>query len=110
MTYDVASTVTTVSPAKTGDAREAITVRFVADEARLDSPIASCPDPLLPQGFAYGEGKAAKGTMSRAPVARRPFTTMLEPGGFSTCLHIRRDRGVATFKQTMKPAQPAGVG
>lgn len=61
MTYDVASSATEVSSAKTGDARGAITVQFVADKAEWDRLIASSPDPHLPQGFAYGEGKAAKG-------------------------------------------------
>jgi len=86
MTYDVASTVTTVSPAKTGDAREAITIQLVADKARWDSLIASCPDPHLPQGFAYGEGKAAKGwTIRRALLLQAG-----QPVAIATVLELRR--------------------
>jgi len=57
------------------------------------------PRPALPQGFAYGEGKAAKG----------PVVTGLRPDGFAI-QRPRIQRGATTFKQTMKPAQPAGDG
>ena len=86
MTYDVLSTATPVSPAKTGDARGAITVRFVADKAEWDRLIASCPDPHLPQGFAYGEGKAAKGWT----VQRALFLEAGRPVAIATVLELRR--------------------
>lgn len=86
MTYGVLSTVTTVSPAKTGDAREVITIQLVADQARWDNLIASCPDPHLPQGFAYGEGKAAKGWTIR----RALFLAAGKPVAIATVLELRR--------------------
>ena len=86
MAYDVASAATEVSPAKTGDARGAITVQFVADKAEWDSLIASCPVPHLPQGFAYGEGKAAKGWTVR----RALFVAGGRPVAIATVLELRR--------------------
>lgn len=86
MTYDVLSAVTGVSPAKTGDAREVITVQLVADKAAWDSLIASCPAPHLPQGFAYGEGKAAKGWTVR----RALFLAGGRPVAIATVLELRR--------------------
>jgi len=64
MTYDVASTVTTVSPAKTGDAREAITVQRMADKARPDSSIASCPDPLCHRASPMAKARRRRGLSS----------------------------------------------
>ena len=75
-----------VSPANTGDAREAIDIRITADQAEWDSLIASCPDPHLPQGFAYGEGKAAKGWTVRRAV----FSDGGRPVAFATVLELRR--------------------
>jgi hypothetical protein len=86
MTYDVASAATKVSPVKTGDARGAITVQFVADKAEWDRLIASCPDPHLPQGFAYGEGKAAKAWTLR----RALFLSSGRPVAIATVLELRR--------------------
>ncbi len=98
MTYDVLSAGTPDSPAKTGDAKQAITVQLVADQARWDSLIAACPAPHLPQGFAYGEGKAAKGwTIRRALLlqAGRPvaIATVLELRRFGIRLVNRINRG-----------------
>jgi len=105
MTYDVLSTATPVSPAKTGDAREAITIQLVADKARWDSLIASCPDPHLPQGFAYGEGKAAKGWTIRRVLllaAGRPvaIATVLELRRFGLRLVNRINRGPLFLERT----------
>lgn len=105
MTYDVLSTATPVSPAKTGDAREAITIQLVADKARWDSLIASCPDPHLPQGFAYGEGKAAKGWTVRRVLllaAGRPvaIATVLELRRFGLRLVNRINRGPLFLERT----------
>lgn len=86
MTYDVASAVTRVSPVKAGDARGAITVQLVADKAEWDRLIASCPDPHLPQGFAYGEGKAAKGWT----IERALFLEAGRPVAIATVLVLRR--------------------
>lgn len=98
MTYDVLSADTPDSPAKTGDAKQVITVQLVADQARWDSLIAACPAPHLPQGFAYGEGKAAKGwTIRRALLlqAGRPvaIATVLELRRFGIRLVNRINRG-----------------
>jgi hypothetical protein len=98
MTYDVASTVTTVAPARTGDAMQPIAVELVADQAHWDSLVAACPTPHLPQGFAYGQGKAAKGwTIRRALLlaAGRPvaIATVLELRRFGLRLLSRINRG-----------------
>jgi CelD/BcsL family acetyltransferase involved in cellulose biosynthesis len=86
MTYDVASAVTAASPAQTGDAREAITIQLVADQAEWERLLASCPDPHLPQGFAYGEGKAATGWT----VKRALFLEAGRPVAMATVLQLRR--------------------
>ncbi|WP_082533521.1 GNAT family N-acetyltransferase [Devosia sp. Root413D1] len=114
MTYDVLSTATPVSPAKTGDAREAITAELVADKARWDSLIASCPDPHLPQGFAYGEGKAAKGWTVRRVVfleAGRPvaIATVLEFRRFGLHLVNRVNRGPLFLDAAPDAAEIVGV-
>ncbi|OEO28892.1 hypothetical protein VW23_028085 [Devosia insulae DS-56] len=114
MTYDVLSAVTKVSPAKTGDAREVITVQLVADKARWDSLIASCPDPHLPQGFAYGEGKAAKGWAIKRVVflnAGRPvaIATVLELRRFGLRLVNRVNRGPLFLAATPDAAEIVGV-
>jgi CelD/BcsL family acetyltransferase involved in cellulose biosynthesis len=86
LAVDVTITGPRVSPAKTGDAREAIEVRTTADQAEWDRLMASCPDPHLPQGFAYGEGKAAKGWTVRRAV----FSHAGRPVAFATVLELRR--------------------
>jgi hypothetical protein len=86
MAYDVTSSAAAVSPARTGDAREAISLRFVADKAEWDSLIASCPTPHLPQSFAYGEGKAANGWSLR----RALFLAAGRPIAIASVLEFRR--------------------
>lgn len=98
MTIHFTTVATSVSPAKAEDARGAITVRLSADKAEWDSLIASCPDPHLPQGFAYGEGKAAKGwTVKRAVFSRAgtpvAIATVLEFRRFGVRLLSRVNRG-----------------
>ncbi len=114
MTYDVLSAVTTDSPAKTGDTREVITAELVADKARWNSLIASCPDPHLPQSFAYGEGKAAKGwTIRRALFleAGRPvaIATVLELRRFGLRLVNRVNRGPLFLTAAPDQAEIVGV-
>lgn len=114
MTYDVLSAATRVSPAKTGDAREVIKVQLVADKAEWDQLIASCPDPHLPQGFAYGEGKAAKGwTVERALLleAGRPvaIATVLELRRFGIRLLNRINRGPLFLEAEPGDDRIAGV-
>lgn len=48
--------------------------------------MAACPVPHLPQGFAYGEGKAAKGWTVRRAV----FSSGGRPVAFATVLELRR--------------------
>lgn len=86
MTYDVAGAVSRVSPARTGDRRPAITIQLVTDGARWDSLVAACPTPHLPQSFAYGEGKAARGWTVRRAV----FVDAGRPVAIATVLELRR--------------------
>jgi CelD/BcsL family acetyltransferase involved in cellulose biosynthesis len=114
MTYDVASTVTTVSPAKTGGASAAITTELVADKARWDNLVASCPAPHLPQGFAYGEGKAAKGWTIRRVLllaAGKPvaIATVLELRRFGLRLLNRINRGPLFLDPTPDAATVVAV-
>ena len=114
MTFDVASDLSSVSPAKTGDAGAVITVQLVADRARWDSLIAACPNPHLPQGFAYGEGKAASGwTVVRALFlsAGRPvaIATVLELRRFGIRLANRVNRGPLFFEAEPDEAEIIGV-
>lgn len=114
MTWDVTSTAAPVSPAKTGDARGAITIRLSAGKAEWDSLIASCPDPHLPQGFAYGEGKAAKGWTAKRVVFSRGSTpiaiaTILELRRFGFRLGSRVNRGPLLLEANPTEATIVGV-
>lgn len=114
MAIDVTITEPRVSPAKTGDARGAIEVRMATGHAEWDLLIASCPDPHLPQGFAYGEGKAAKGWTVRRAVfshAGRPvaFATILELRRFGLRLVARVNRGPLFLDAEPSDAVVGGV-
>lgn len=114
MTYDVSSAATAVSPARAGAAREAITLRFVADKAEWDGLIAASTAPHLPQSFAYGEGKAAKGwTVRRAAflAAGRPvaIATVLELRRFGIRLLNRINRGPLFLEARLNGDEIVGV-
>lgn len=114
MTYDVASVVSRVSPARTGDARGTIGIQLVADQARWNSLIAACPTPHLPQGFAYGEGKAASGWTVRRVLfheAGRPvaIATVLELRRFGLHLLNRVNRGPLFLEAAPSATDIVGV-
>jgi len=86
MALDVTSTGTGIAPREAGAVADAITVRVVTDKAEWDTLVAACPSPHLPQAFAYGEGKAAKGWQ----VERALFLSHGRPVAFATILKLRR--------------------
>lgn len=115
MATDIISTGPIVTPVKkTGGATGAIEVRMAADKAEWDGLIAACPNPHLPQGFAYGEGKAAKGWTVRRAVfssAGRPvaFATILELRRFGLRLVTRVNRGPLFLDADPSDADVVGV-
>ncbi len=114
MAYDVTSTGTDVAPPRTGDAPAAIAVRIVADQAEWDRLMLAAPSPHLPQGFAYGEGKAAKGwTVHRAVFLSHgrsvAFATVLELRRFGVRLLNRINRGPVFLEAAPSDGEIVGV-
>lgn len=84
MAIEVTSTGTGVAPRQAVGATGTIAVRMVADKAEWDALLAACPTPHLPQSFAYGEGKAAKGWR----VERALFQALGRPIAVATVLQF----------------------
>ncbi len=91
-----------------------VEVRMAAGKAEWDQLVAACPEPHLPQGFAYGEGKAAKGWTARRAVfwsGGRPvaFATVLELRRFGLRLATRINRGPLFLEADPSDATIVGV-
>lgn len=86
MTYEIARAVTENVAARAEGRVDVIDIRPVTDKGEWDALVASCPDPHLPQSFAYGEGKAATGWT----VGRMLLLADGRPVALATVLELRR--------------------
>jgi CelD/BcsL family acetyltransferase involved in cellulose biosynthesis len=78
--------------------KQLVSIQYIESKTSWDSLVSKCPDPHLPQSFAYAEGKAALGWRPRRvlfscagqPVA---ITTLLEWRRFGLRMGVRVNRG-----------------
>ncbi|HEV7275824.1 MAG TPA: GNAT family N-acetyltransferase [Devosiaceae bacterium] len=94
--------------------RDAIEVSFVSDRAEWDSLLTLAPFPHLPQSFAYGEGKSAKGWTTRRAVfveRDRPvaLASVLERQVLGLRVLTRLNRGPVFLEATPRPGQIGAV-
>jgi hypothetical protein len=89
-------------------------VGLVDDREEWDRLVALAPFPHLPQGFAYGEGKRAKGWTVRRALFRRgektiAFATVLERRVFGLRVVTRVNRGPVFLEATPTPDEIRAV-
>ena len=91
-----------------------VTIAEVFDQQTWDELMAAAPAPHLPQGFAYGEGKRAKGwTVRRVTFSENSqilaFATVLELRRFGIRLVSRVNRGPVFMSEAPDPATITAV-
>lgn len=96
------------------DVTAAISVELVHDRMTWDQLLDRAPFPHLPQGFAYGEGKRAKGWHVQRAIFRRgdrvlAFATVLERRIFGLPVIARVNRGPVFLAPSPGPDETVAV-